>query len=343
MYLRKLPLASALSIALLTSVSATALAEDIDLSNTLPFSNQDTGIGEITLQSDGALTLEGNRWVATPGGYTITENTVLEFEFSSTSQGEIHGIGFDDDNRISRNKIFHLHGTQSWGIDNQATYTAQNGEFQTFRIPVGQFYTGSGMQLVLVNDDDSANPNNNGTFRNVRLMDPTQNPGDGDPGDGNPGDGEPPQDPPPSDDNGCMDEFQRALLEAHNEVRSQGYNCGGTSYAPAPPLTFSCQLGEAAERHSTDMANNNHFSHTGTDGSSFTDRIGDTGYRYRTGGENIAAGQRSVDSVMNSWLNSSGHCRNIMNPSFTEYGGSLVRSSSSTYSQYWTSVFATPR
>ncbi|RMG13349.1 MAG: hypothetical protein D6728_04875, partial [Cyanobacteria bacterium J055] len=41
----------------------------------------------------------GNGWkkVDLGNGYTITENTILEFDFQSTAEGEIHGIGFDTD------------------------------------------------------------------------------------------------------------------------------------------------------------------------------------------------------------------------------------------------------
>lgn len=57
-----------------------------------------------------------------------------------------------------------------------------------------------------------------------------------------------------------------------------------------PPLTANAALTAAALAHSNDMATNNFFSHTGSDGSSPGQRISRAGYSYYTYGENIAAG-----------------------------------------------------
>ena len=111
----------------------------------------------------------------------------------------------------------------------------------------------------------------------------------------------------------------------------------------APALTWNCTLGEAATNHSQDMASKNFFSHTGSDGLSPFDRMTNLGYSFSTASENIAAGQRDVAAVMTSWLNSDGHCRNLMSASFTEYGGALIEDSGSTYRLYWTSNFGRPR
>ena len=54
------------------------------------------------------------------------------------------------------------------------------------------------------------------------------------------------------------------------------------------------------------------------------------------GGENIARGYRDADAVMNGWLTSAGHCRNIMNPNVSEMGIGEV-------DNWWTQVFASPR
>jgi uncharacterized protein YkwD len=58
---------------------------------------------------------------------------------------------------------------------------------------------------------------------------------------------------------------------------------------------------------------------------------GITGFSY---GENIAFGQRSEREVMQGWLSSPGHCKNIMSKTFKEMGVSRV-------GDYWTQVFAT--
>jgi uncharacterized protein YkwD len=76
----------------------------------------------------------------------------------------------------------------------------------------------------------------------------------------------------------------------------------------------------AAYLHSEDMALNNFFSHTGSDGSSAGQRISLQGYPWSTYGENIAVGYPTVSSVIQGWLGSEGHCRNLMDPDFTEIG-----------------------
>jgi len=112
------------------------------------------------------------------------------------------------------------------------------------------------------------------------------------------------------------DEF----LAAVNQARSVNRSCGNTPYGPAPPVSWSGNLAMAAYLHSEDMALNNLFSHTGSDGSSPGQRFSRQGYPWRMYGENIAVGYPTVSSVLQGWLGSEGHCRNVMNPAFTEIG-----------------------
>jgi uncharacterized protein YkwD len=72
------------------------------------------------------------------------------------------------------------------------------------------------------------------------------------------------------------------------------------------------KLRTAARRHSQDMANQNYFSHDSLDGRSPWDRAKAAGYSQPIG-ENIAKGQRTPESVMDAWMNSAGHRRNILN------------------------------
>ncbi|MEM7554985.1 MAG: CAP domain-containing protein, partial [Cyanobacteria bacterium P01_A01_bin.84] len=85
-------------------------------------------------------------------------------------------------------------------------------------------------------------------------------------------------------------------------------------------LTMNSDLSEAAQDHSEDMAKLDFFSHTGKDGSKAGDRITDAGYEWNTYGENIAAGQRTPDQVVQGWINSPGHRANMLNPNFKELG-----------------------
>ena len=122
-------------------------------------------------------------------------------------------------------------------------------------------------------------------------------------------------------------------LQLINNVRQTGCNCGSEAMPPVPPVTWNDQLAQAAYDHSRDMYNNNYFSHTGLDGSSPGDRIRRAGYSWRTYGENIAKGYNNEQAVIQGWLNSPGHCRNIMDAAFKEMGLGRVGT-------YWTQEFA---
>ena len=70
-------------------------------------------------------------------------------------------------------------------------------------------------------------------------------------------------------------------------------------------------LSNVAQEKSNDMQAKNYFSHTSpTYGSPF-DMMRDFGVTYRSAGENIAMGQRSAEEVVNAWMNSEGHRKNI--------------------------------
>jgi uncharacterized protein YkwD len=112
------------------------------------------------------------------------------------------------------------------------------------------------------------------------------------------------------------DEF----LAAVNQARSASRICGNTPSGPSPPVSWSDNLAMAAYLHSEDMALNGFFSHTGSDGSSAGQRISRQGYLWSAYGENIAVGNPTVSSVLQGWLGSEGHCRNLMDPAFTEIG-----------------------
>lgn len=136
-----------------------------------------------------------------------------------------------------------------------------------------------------------------------------------------------------------------ALLAAINAARAQARVCrnGGPVMPAVAALAWNARLGAAADRHSRDMAENNFFSHTGSDDSSPAQRVSAAGYSYWTTGENIAAGYRSVSSVVPGWLDSAGHCENIMNASYQDFGAACRYKADSYYEYYWTTDFGRPR
>ncbi|MFN3556456.1 MAG: CAP domain-containing protein [Bacteroidales bacterium] len=127
------------------------------------------------------------------------------------------------------------------------------------------------------------------------------------------------------------------LLEEMNEVRSKGHTCGGQWYGPAAPLLWEDRLGRAAQLHAEDMAEGNYLSHYSADGRDPGQRISQQGYNWHTYGENIARGFQSPTAVLQAWLSSEGHCRNIVSPNFTQVGlGYDPRG------HFWVQVFARP-
>ncbi len=126
------------------------------------------------------------------------------------------------------------------------------------------------------------------------------------------------------------------VVEETNKYRRMGARCGNQYFPPVEAVVWNEKLEEAARLHSNDMNENQFFEHTGTGGSTLVSRIDKTGYRYRNTGENIAMGESLTEvSVVEGWMNSPGHCRNIMNGSFTEMG--VARSG-----VHWTQVFGRP-
>jgi uncharacterized protein YkwD len=132
--------------------------------------------------------------------------------------------------------------------------------------------------------------------------------------------------------------IQGEVMQRVNALRAAGAVCGSTTYAATVPLAWNSLLLQAASGHSSDMAQNNYFSHTSLDGRTMVQRVVATGYTYSALGENIAAGQSTVESVITGWTNSPGHCQNLMNPAFRDIGVACVRSDTSNYRYYWTMV-----
>lgn len=129
--------------------------------------------GQLTVIENGkGIMIENNAWKAIPFNYNIVGTTVLKFEFKSTRQGEINGIGFDDDDNISSPYTFELFGTQIWGNTTYKDYDG-SGNWKTYTIPVGQFYTGAATRLFFAADFDEGLKNGNSFFRNIQIYDGT--------------------------------------------------------------------------------------------------------------------------------------------------------------------------
>ncbi len=130
-----------------------------------------------------------------------------------------------------------------------------------------------------------------------------------------------------------VEDFNANILRLVNQYRTAGCNCGSNSYPATKPLKWNDTLENAATIHTKDMYNNNFFSHTGSDGSNVGTRLKRLHYNYSACAENIANGYTTEEAVVKGWIESPGHCKNIMNPKYTHVG--CVRKGN-----YWTMVLA---
>ena len=132
-------------------------------------------------------------------------------------------------------------------------------------------------------------------------------------------------------------DLEREIVILVNDVRASGATCGGQSRPSVGPLSASPELNCAARVHTLDMAERDYFSHTTRDsGEEPWDRMNYAGYNWSNAGENIAGGNSTAEATMDQWMNSTGHCNNIMNGDFTEIGVGHVDA-------LWTQVFGAPR
>jgi len=128
-------------------------------------------------------------------------------------------------------------------------------------------------------------------------------------------------------------DLNRVIILTNEHRRAAG--CGD--------LVWNAALATAAQGHANDMAANDYFSHTGRDGSKFTARIRNAGYKYRLAAENIAGGQESPEEVVAGWMSSAGHRANILNCRLQHIGIGYGYNPNSAYVSYWVQDFGAQR
>jgi uncharacterized protein YkwD len=132
-------------------------------------------------------------------------------------------------------------------------------------------------------------------------------------------------------------------LQLVNEVRARGARCGDRSFGPAPPVKLSETLAGVALGHADDMAKHNYFEHEDLTGRTPADRVRAVGYQEKLVGENIAYGPKSADEVVQGWLDSPGHCENIMDPRFAEMGIAYAAGQASRRGLFWVQLLVAPK
>lgn len=145
---------------------------------------------------------------------------------------------------------------------------------------------------------------------------------------------------PHPDDAGAMAHRAANLV---NETREQGHRCGGRSWPRANRVQLSATLSEVARQHALDMARHHYFDHQDLSGRSPADRVRAAGYREQRVAENIAYGALSTEDAIAGWLNSPGHCENLMDPRFKEMGIAFAPAGGEHSDLYWVQLFADPK
>lgn len=129
--------------------------------------------------------------------------------------------------------------------------------------------------------------------------------------------------------------FESAVIDLINEEREAN---------DLPPYQSSNRLRDAARAHSTDMACNGFFSHTGSNGSSVGDRVFAENYPWTAVGENIfGTGDTSNDApqlAFDFWIAGAGNRANLVSEEFTEIGVGYIYEPDSPFGGYFTAVFA---
>lgn len=125
----------------------------------------------VTIEDGGeTLRIVGNGWKKIDFPYTVTPDTVLEFDFQSSFQGEIHGIGLDENNLEQDTvRTFQLYGTQTFGIQAFKNYAGDAPNVKHYKIRVGQYYTGNMQYLTFANDHDIVGPTAESVFSNIQV------------------------------------------------------------------------------------------------------------------------------------------------------------------------------
>ena len=127
---------------------------------------------------------------------------------------------------------------------------------------------------------------------------------------------------------GNFSAYQREVVNIVNAERSK---------RGLAPLILDSSLSNVATKKSQDMINRGYFDHNSpTYGSPF-DMMKQFGISYKAAGENIAMGQKDPQDVMNAWMNSDGHRKNILSPNFTHIGVGIAKASNGQL--YWTQMF----
>ena len=127
------------------------------------------GAGDQVVSDDGhSVTLNGDAWRVFDLPYTVTDRTVLEFEFKADQHSTSHSIGVDTDKLFTAaDTMFTLSGEIGNAIhsDDFNSYN-YNNEWQHFAINLGDYVDGAINYLTFRNDGQSSDLSH---YKNIRI------------------------------------------------------------------------------------------------------------------------------------------------------------------------------
>ncbi|MFP7494205.1 CAP domain-containing protein [Terribacillus saccharophilus] len=113
-----------------------------------------------------------------------------------------------------------------------------------------------------------------------------------------------------------QDGMEQQIIDITNVMRS---------HFDVPPLAWNDQVAAVALGHSEDMEKQQYFSHVTPEGEELGDRLADGSVKFRSAGENIAAGYTDAPAAMVGWLNSEGHRKTMLDDTYKELGVGVYR------------------
>jgi len=132
-----------------------------------------------------------------------------------------------------------------------------------------------------------------------------------------------------------------SAARALNALRAQARSCGERAWPAAPALRWQATLGESSRRHAVALAALDRLDHVDAAGGTLRTRLREAGYAMRVSGENLAGGPETLDEALGQWLDSDGHCDNLMAAQFEEFGLACV-SGPGKLQRYWVLQLAAP-
>ncbi len=130
----------------------------------------------------------------------------------------------------------------------------------------------------------------------------------------------------------AVDVTPAEMVDAINFVRKQN---------GSKPLVFSTVLAQVAGAQARAMVDHDEMSHDFGPGEDLRDRATLAGYHGPIG-ENVAAGQTSLEETLQDWLNSAGHRYTLLSDMWTSVGMVVFTGKAgSKYGTFWAADFGT--